>query len=183
MSGSLDLCGAARCTAPTTSGIHVAGGSSVLQLPASAGCQHAVPSLGDKDVVSVHAGGWHSCALARSGVCFTWGRGEYGRLGMAGDQADKQAPARVAFEGDEREEKIVVDAALGGSHTCFLDARGAVWTVGRNNHGRLGRVVHGKWTGDPGRVVFPPPRGGGEWVCESVVAGGRHTLAVARAAA
>ena len=46
MSGSLDLCGAPRCTAPTTSGIHVAGGSSVLQLPASAGCQHAVPSLG-----------------------------------------------------------------------------------------------------------------------------------------
>jgi hypothetical protein len=42
--------------------------------------------------------------------------------------------------------------------------------------------VHGKWTGAPGRVVFPPPRGGGEWVCESIVAGGRHTLAVARAA-
>ena len=153
-----------------------------LGRPGNWDAPRAVPSLGDKDVVSVHAGGWHSCALARSGVCFTWGRGEYGRLGMAGDQADKQAPARVAFEGDEREEKIVVDAALGGSHTCFLDARGAVWTVGRNNHGRLGRVVHGKWTGDPGRVVFPPPRGGGEWVCESVVAGGRHTLAVARAA-
>ena len=47
MSGSLDLCGSPRCTAPTTSGIHVAGGSSVLQLPASAGCQHAVPSLGE----------------------------------------------------------------------------------------------------------------------------------------
>ena len=47
MSGSLDLCGSPRCTAPTTAGIHVAGGSSVLQLPASAGCQHAVPSLGE----------------------------------------------------------------------------------------------------------------------------------------
>ena len=152
-----------------------------------------VAPLSDKAVVFVAAGGWHSCALAADGACFTWGRGEYGRLGMAEDQADKQRPTEVAFEPDAFEEadgapgglrrknKTIVDAALGGSHTCFLDARGAVWSVGRNNHGRLGRVVHGKWTGAPGRVVFPPPRGGGEWVCESIVAGGRHTLAVARA--
>ena len=146
-----------------------------------------VAPLSDKAVVFVAAGGWHSCALAADGACFTWGRGEYGRLGMAEDQADKQRPTEVAFEPDaneetkEKEKKKIVDAALGGSHTCFLDARGAVWSVGRNNHGRLGRVVHGKWTGAPGRVVFPPPRGGGEWVCESIVAGGRHTLAVARA--
>ena len=144
-----------------------------------------VAPLSDKAVVFVAAGGWHSCALAADGACFTWGRGEYGRLGMAEDQADKQRPTEVAFEpdagGEELKKKTIVDAALGGSHTCFLDARGAVWSVGRNNHGRLGRVVHGKWTGAPGRVVFPPPRGGGEWVCESIVAGGRHTLAVARA--
>ena len=56
MSGSLALCGAARCTAPTTSGIHVAGGSSVLQLPASAGCQHAVPSLGE--IRTILSGSW-----------------------------------------------------------------------------------------------------------------------------
>ena len=156
-----------------------------LGRPGNWDAPRAVPSLGDEDVVFVAAGGWHSCALARSGACFTWGRGEYGRLGMGGDQADKQTPTRVAFEGAAGEtrdgRKRIVDAALGGSHTCFLDARGMVWTVGRNNHGRLGRVVHGKWTGEPGCVVFPPPRGGGEWVCESVVAGGRHTLAVARA--
>ena len=45
MSGSLDLCGAARCTVPTTSGIHVAGGSSVLQLPASAAAAGAPSRL------------------------------------------------------------------------------------------------------------------------------------------
>ena len=68
MSGSLDLCGAARCTAPTTSGIHVAGGSSVLQLPASAGCQHAVPSLGEiepREVLEVAAGGAAAGAPSR----------------------------------------------------------------------------------------------------------------------
>jgi alpha-tubulin suppressor-like RCC1 family protein len=159
-----------------------------------------VEALGDADVVAVHAGGWHSAALCGSGACFAWGRGEYGRLGMGEDQADKQRPTLVTFppftetremplsadslETQEKKNtlpKAIVDVALGGSHSCFLDSGGAVWTVGRNNHGRLGRVVHGKWTGTPGRVVFPPPRGGGEWACESVVAGGRHTLAVARA--
>ena len=147
-----------------------------------------VEALGDADVVAVAAGGWHSAALCGSGACFAWGRGEYGRLGMGEDQADKQRPTEVTFPGAETREadsamtrKTIVDVALGGSHSCFLDSGGAVWTVGRNNHGRLGRVVHGKWTGVPGRVVFPPPRGGGEWACESVVAGGRHTLAVARA--
>ena len=53
---ALDLCGSPRCTAPTTSGIHVAGGSSVLQLPASAGCQHAVPSLGE--IRTILSGSW-----------------------------------------------------------------------------------------------------------------------------
>ena len=91
--------------------------------------------------------------------------------------ADEKSPQ----EKKNTRTKPIVDVALGGSHSCFLDSGGAVWTVGRNNHGRLGRVAHGKWTGNPGRVVFPPPRGGGEWACESVVAGGRHTLAVARA--
>ena len=159
-----------------------------------------VEALGDADVVAVHAGGWHSAALCGGGKCFAWGRGEYGRLGMGEDQADKQRPTLVTFPpfAETRETPVsadsletqkqkntrtkpIVDVALGGSHSCFLDSGGAVWTVGRNNHGRLGRVVHGKWTGTPGRVVFPPPRGGGEWACESIVAGGRHTLAVARA--
>ena len=55
----------------------------------------------------------------------------------------------------------IVDIALGGTHTCVLDETGAVASFGRNNHGRLGRVAYGKWSGTPGRVVFPPPPGGG----------------------
>ena len=73
----------------------------------------------------------------------------------------------------------IVDVALGGTHTCVLDETGAVASFGRNNHGRLGRVAYGKWSGTPGRVVFPPPPGGGRWRCTGIVAGGRHTLATA----
>ena len=69
MSGSLDLCGAPRCTVPTTAGIHVAGGSSVLQLPASAGCQHAVPSLGE--IRTILSGSWLMvCGSSNSRIQF-----------------------------------------------------------------------------------------------------------------
>ena len=101
--------------------------------------------------------------------------------GGPGGQAE---PTEVAFEPGANEEKTekrkkIVDAALGGWHACSGRARRG-GSVGGNNHGRLGRVVHGKWTGAPGRVVFPRP-GGGEWVCESISSRGGHTLAVARA--
>tara|TARA_B110000977_G_scaffold179657_1_gene238442 strand:- start:19998 stop:21233 length:1236 start_codon:yes stop_codon:yes gene_type:complete len=152
---------------------------------------HKPGSDGHKNdkITFVAAGGWHSCALSEMGTCFMWGRGEYGRLGMAEDATDKQTPTVLEFfaedvngneNGETDESKKVVDAALGGSHTVLVDGTGAAWTVGRNNHGRLGRVAHGKWTGVPGRVVFPPPRGGEKkWRCQTVVAGGRHTIAVA----
>ena len=66
---ALDLCGSPRCTAPTTSGIHVAGGSSVLQLPASAGCQHAVPSLGE--IRTILSGSWLMvCGSSNSRIQF-----------------------------------------------------------------------------------------------------------------
>lgn len=51
-----EMCGAPRCTAPLTDGIHVAGSSSVLQLPAAAGCQHATPSI--TEARSILSGSW-----------------------------------------------------------------------------------------------------------------------------
>ena len=132
-----------------------------------------IEGLSRAGVVTVAAGGWHSAAITAGRVCYVWGRGEDGRLGLGEDARDKQAPTELKLP------NRVIDAALGGTHTCLLDDTGAVLSFGRNNHGRLGRVVHGKWTGDPGVVVFPPPPGGGRWRVTGVAAGGRHTLATA----
>ena len=121
-----------------------------------------------------------------------WGRGEYGRLGLGdGDCADKQRPVELTLgswsktggEGGKnggRSVPRIVDAALGGTHSCLLDESGNVYSFGRNSLGRLGRVVSGKWSGDPAPVHFPPAPGGGSWVVTSVCAGGRHTMATAR---
>ena len=75
-------------------------------------------------------------------MCYLWGRGEYGRLGQGDDCADKQRPVEVAEVMSEGTR--VVDAALGGTHTCLLDEDGVVTSFGRNSLGRLGRVADGK---------------------------------------
>ncbi len=71
-----------------------------------------------------------------------WGRGEYGRLGLGDDCADKQRPVELtlgSWGGDPRPPRII-DAALGGTHSCLLDESGVVYSFGRNSLGRLGRV-------------------------------------------
>lgn len=152
-----------------------------------------VEALSRAGVRTVAAGGWHSAAVTAGGVCYVWGRGEYGRLGLGdGDCADKQRPVELTLGswGDVREGggggrgggsvPRIVDAALGGTHSCLLDESGRVYSFGRNSLGRLGRVVSGKWSGDPAPVRFPPAPGGGAWRVTSVCAGGRHTMATAR---
>lgn len=151
-----------------------------------------VEALSRAGVRSVAAGGWHSAAVTAGGVCYVWGRGEYGRLGLGdGDCADKQRPVELtlgSWGGDNREGATmrggsvprIVEAALGGTHSCLLDESGRVYSFGRNSLGRLGRAVSGKWSGDPAPVHFPPAPGGGAWRVTSVCAGGRHTMATAR---
>jgi hypothetical protein len=55
----------------------------------------------DPDIADICAGGWHSLAINKYGEVFTWGRGEYGRLGV-GDRsgASKMRPCQVNGIGD-----------------------------------------------------------------------------------
>jgi alpha-tubulin suppressor-like RCC1 family protein len=41
-----------------------------------------VQGLDHFSVADISAGGWHSLALSAEGHVYTWGRGEYGRLGL-----------------------------------------------------------------------------------------------------
>lgn len=87
--------------------------------------------LGER-VLSVSCGGWHTVALCASGV-FTFGRGEFGRLGH-GDTKGRLSPTKV----DSLARVDVVAVSAGGSHTCILSREGRVYTFGRGDHGRLG---------------------------------------------
>lgn len=138
-----------------------------------------IETFGRVGVVKIAAGGWHSAAVTAGGLLFTWGRGEYGRLGHGDDCKDKVIP-KVVDLGDD-ESNFIADVSLGGSHSCAVTIDGAVLSWGRTTLGRLGRVVTdpSPSCGFPGRVVFPPLPGGQRWKVTRVSCGGRHTLAVA----
>jgi len=53
-----------------------------------------VPSMQDRRIVSVAAGGWHCLALSREGEVYPWGDGDFGSLGHA-DGGDRAVPSRI----------------------------------------------------------------------------------------
>jgi len=138
-----------------------------------------IETFGRVGVAKIAAGGWHSAAVTAGGLLYTWGRGEYGRLGHGDDCKDKVVPQLVDLGEDES--NFIADVALGGSHSCAITCEGHVLSWGRNTLGRLGRVVSdpSPSCGHPGRVVFPPLPGGRFWRVDKISCGGRHTLAVA----
>lgn len=50
-----------------------------------------VVDINEVEIVDIAAGGWHSVALSNEGRVYTWGRGEYGRLGLG----DKTGSSRL----------------------------------------------------------------------------------------
>ena len=140
-----------------------------------------VETFGRVGVAKIAAGGWHSAAVTAGGEIYTWGRGEYGRLGHGDDCRDKVVPERVELDLGDEALNFIVDVSLGGSHSCALTRDGRVLSWGRATYGRLGRVVDpdASSCGVPGVVVFPPLPDGGRWRVFALACGGRHTLAAA----
>lgn len=57
---------------------------------------HPVQGLSEENIADVAAEGWHSLAITDAGQLFTWGRGEYGRLGLNDPKGKSQVrPRRV----------------------------------------------------------------------------------------
>mmetsp|Transcript_2873 Transcript_2873/g.7350 ORF Transcript_2873/g.7350 Transcript_2873/m.7350 type:complete len:538 (+) Transcript_2873:196-1809(+) len=126
----------------------------------------------DPDIADIFAGGWHSLAINKYGEVFTWGRGEYGRLGV-GDRsgASKMRPCQVSGIGDH----IVVQASCGGTHTLLQTSEGRMFAFGRGSFGRLGASMKDHYS----PIEVELPGGYGRWKIVSVAAGGRHSMALA----
>ena len=87
---------------------------------------------------AVSAGGYHSVARDAEGGVWTWGRGEWGRLGH-NDAGDCLVPTRVEYA----DVASVAGAQAGDSHSGCLAPDGTVYTWGRNEHWQLGYEVVG----------------------------------------
>jgi len=88
---------------------------------------------------TISAGGYHSVVRDVDGGVWSWGRGEWGRLGHY-DSSDCLEPTRV----EECDELGGIQAAFAAdAHSACLAADGAVYTWGRNEHWQLGYEVVG----------------------------------------
>ncbi len=96
-------------------------------------CPGAVPVSGlAGDVVTVTAGGWHTCALTSAGGVKCWGLNNFGQLGD-GTLTNRTTPVNVSGLASG-----VAAVSAGGWHTCALTSAGGVKCWGWNNHGQLG---------------------------------------------
>lgn len=88
------------------------------------------------------AGGYHSVALDAEGYAWSWGRGEWGRLGH-GDSSDCYEPTKIEGGGETHSVALPkLTAAFGAdAHSGCLTVSGEVYTWGRNENWQLGYEV------------------------------------------
>ena len=73
-----------------------------------------VTALNGKDIVSVHAGEYHSIALTRDGEVYTWGHNDYGQLGLGNASIVVSTPQKVESLPE------IVSISAGKQHTIGL---------------------------------------------------------------
>lgn len=95
-----------------------------------------IEALRSKRVRDISCGSSHSAAIVSNGDLYTWGLGEYGRLGH-GDNAAQLRPKQVKALAGQR----VVQVALGSrdAQTLALTDEGIVYSWGDGDFGKLGR--------------------------------------------
>ncbi|KAI9995477.1 hypothetical protein PInf_012542 [Phytophthora infestans] len=90
-------------------------------------------SLPNEMVSYVASGYYHSVVVTNSGRTFSFGRNDYGQLGI-GNKVHQNVPNVVALSANTR----MVRATCGCYHTVLLSEQGQVFVFGRNNKGQLG---------------------------------------------
>ncbi|XP_071962809.1 serine/threonine-protein kinase Nek9-like isoform X2 [Antedon mediterranea] len=84
-------------------------------------------------VQQISCGHNHVVALTKSGEVFSWGCGEFGRLGL-GNEDDYSSPQKVPIRGH----RMIKSVCAGSDGTFFLTINGRVLACGSNEHNKLG---------------------------------------------
>lgn len=103
------------------------GGSDGCKIPMK------IESLAGLGVVKVECGSQFSVALTRSGSVYTWGKGDYHRLGHGNAEHVRRPKKVAALQG-----KKIISIATGSLHCVACSDTGDVYTWGDNDEGQLG---------------------------------------------
>jgi alpha-tubulin suppressor-like RCC1 family protein len=117
------------------------------------------------DVLTLTAGGYHTCALLEAGVANCWGYNGYGQLGD-GTASSSPTPVQVS-----ELVSSVLSISAGTNHTCAVLESGAANCWGSNGDGQVG-------SGTTGFSSPPVQVSGLVSGVASIVAGPRHTCAL-----
>ena len=111
--------------------------------------------------IFVSCGGFHTCAIDVDGFLYSWGNGDYGRLGN-GSTSNLLEPTKIGT-------KTWKSVSCGESHTCAIDVDGFLYSWGNGGYGRLGN-------GSINSRTTPAKIGTKTW--KSVSCGSFHTCAI-----
>ncbi|XP_009989903.1 PREDICTED: E3 ISG15--protein ligase HERC5-like, partial [Tauraco erythrolophus] len=84
-------------------------------------------------LAQIAAGGAHSASVSLSGAVYSWGKNDFGQLGL-GDTEDRACPSYVRA----LEHWKTVFISCGADHTAVLSKEGLVCTFGAGGAGQLG---------------------------------------------
>ncbi|XP_071496413.1 E3 ubiquitin-protein ligase HERC2-like [Diadema antillarum] len=101
----------------------------------SDGCKvpQKIDALANIGVCKVECGSQFSIALTKSGCVYTWGKGDYHRLGHGSDDHVRRPRKVAALQG-----KKIISIATGSLHCVACSDQGEVYTWGDNDEGQLG---------------------------------------------
>lgn len=101
----------------------------------SEGClvPQQVEKLNNVGVIQIECGAQFSLALTESGEVWTWGKGDYYRLGHGTDQHVRKPTPIQSLRG-----KKIVHVAVGALHCLAVTDTGQVYAFGDNDHGQQG---------------------------------------------
>ncbi|XP_041973907.1 probable E3 ubiquitin-protein ligase HERC2 [Aricia agestis] len=103
------------------------GGSDGCEIPMN------IERLNTLGVIQVECGAQFSLALTRDGEVWTWGKGDYFRLGHGCDAHVRRPTIVEALRGHR-----VIHVAVGALHCLAVTAENQVWAWGDNDHGQQG---------------------------------------------